>query len=59
MATKIVIDKKRFDELFNTYLDKLKLEKFEFRGQGMSEIGELHRKFHYEFCNLKRELEES
>lgn len=59
MATKIVIDKKRFDELFDKYLDKLKLHNFETNKADPNYQGSMHRKFHYEVCNLKREIEES
>jgi hypothetical protein len=69
VAKIIQIEKERFDEIFQETLDKLALDRFK-DGRSISSgredavfenspIGEMHRKFHYEVCKLKRKLEDS
>ncbi len=63
MATKIVVDKKAWDEAFELTLQTLKATRFTFSNKSdaqfeNSELGQMHRAFHYEICMLKQRLEE-
>jgi len=69
VATIIQIEKERFDEIFKDTLAKLSLIRFK-DGRNMtsgkedavfenSPVGQMHRRFHYEVCMLKKRLEDS
>lgn len=58
----ITIDQRTFDALFERTLQVLELEKLResyARGVHVASYEALHRKFHYEVCQLKSRLEES
>jgi hypothetical protein len=60
----IVVEQERFDALFQRALDKLKLDQFTDSSTARSReqifaTDNMHRKFHYEVCCLKSELEKS
>ncbi len=57
----IIISKENFNNAFDACLDRLKIDYFEDNASivdSLNSFKELHRKFHYEICKLKSNLEE-
>jgi len=58
----IVVPKKQFNELFQTCLDRLRLDTFEseqYANLHSQSFINLHRKFHYEISKLRDQLEKT